>query len=67
MSSIIDGRRPPVNVDVLANDHAPPGTTLKLTSVQSPTDQGATAVTASDGRTIHRRQISREPTASRTR
>jgi Bacterial Ig domain/CARDB len=38
----------PVNIDVLGND----GGSVRLTSVQSPTDRGGTAVIASDGRTI---------------
>ena len=37
-----------VNIDVLGNDDG----SLRLTSVQSPTDRGGTAVIASDGRTI---------------
>lgn len=39
----------PVNVPVLANDTDPLGRTLQLTSVQSPTAQGGTAVINADG------------------
>jgi Bacterial Ig domain/Right handed beta helix region len=41
-----------VNIDVLANDVAPSGQELVVASVQSPTDQGGTAVIAADGRSV---------------
>lgn len=42
----------PVNIDVLANDTGPQGETLRVLSVQSPTDQGGTAVVTADGLSI---------------
>lgn len=41
-----------VNIDVLANDTGPQGQTLRVLSVQSPTDQGGIAVITANGLSI---------------
>jgi hypothetical protein len=42
-----------VTINVLANDTAPSGMQLVVTGVQSPTQQGGTAVVAQDQRSIN--------------